>query len=80
MKLYEFKTKYMTQLALLKTTNEREKQLRQMLIVKLENLRTMNMPNLVFTLYQIMEYENVSDDFKNICRSMLEDIEKIETE
>ncbi|RLG79478.1 MAG: hypothetical protein DRO40_12800 [Thermoprotei archaeon] len=80
MKLYEFKTKYMSRLALLETTSKREKELKDMLMTKLNNLRSMNLPNLVHTLYRILEYENVGKDFKELCKSMVEDISKLDFE
>ena len=80
MKLYEYKAKYMSRLALLETTSKREKELKDMLISKLNNLRSMNLPNLVHTLYRILEYENVSKDFKELCKSMVEDISKLDFE
>jgi len=80
MKLYEFKTKFMTKIALLKTTNKREKELKDVLMTKLNNLRAMNLPNLVHTLYLIIEHENVSNEFKKLCREMIEDIDKMDLE
>lgn len=80
MRLYEFKTKYMTKLALLEPSNEREKQLRDILITKLSYLRSVNLPSLVHTLYEIIEHESVSKNFKDLCRLMLEDIDKLEFE
>jgi len=78
MKLYEFKAKYMSRIALLRPTNNREKQLKDTLMNKLNNLRAMNLPNLVHSLYMIIEYENVSSNFKKICREMIEDVQKLE--
>jgi len=80
MKLYELKAKYMSKITLLRPSSDREKELRDMLMTKLNNLRTMNLPNLVHTLYLIIEYENVSNEFKKLCRDMLEDIEKLDVE
>jgi len=78
MKLYELKAKYMSKIALLIPSSDREKELRDMLMTKLNNLRAMNLPNLVHTLYLIIEYENVSSNFKKICREMIEDVQKLE--
>jgi len=78
MKLYEYKAKYMSRLALLETTSKREKELKDKLITKLNNLRAMNLPNLVHTLYMIIEHENVSNEFKKLCKEMLGDIQKLE--
>jgi len=80
MKLYELKAKYMSKIALLRPSSDREKELRDMLMTKLNNLRTMNLPNLIHTLYLIIEHENVSNEFKKLCRDMLEDIEKLDFE
>ena len=79
MKLYEFKTKYIQRLALYEPKSEREQQLREQLIVKLSQLRSVTLANLAFTLYEIVEYEKVSNDFKDLCKRMLVDIGKIES-
>ncbi|RLE54350.1 MAG: hypothetical protein DRJ40_10945 [Thermoprotei archaeon] len=79
MKLYEFRTKYMTKLALYQPKNDREKELVSELMIKLNNLRSSKLPSLVFVLHQIIQYEKVSRDFKDLCRFMLEDIEKLES-
>jgi len=55
-RLHEFKTRYITKLALLRPANEKEKKLRDMLIVKLNTLRSVTLPNLAFTLYEINTY------------------------
>ena len=80
MRLYEIKAKYMSRLALLETSSKREKELKNMLLTKLNYLRSMNLPRLVHDLYLIIEHENVSEDFKRICREMLEDITKLTLE
>ena len=68
----------MSRLALLKTTSDRERELKDKLINKLNYLRTVNLPRLTHDLYLIIEYEHVSDEFKKICQEMLEEISKIE--
>lgn len=81
MELYKFKTKYMTKLALLEPINKRERELKDTLMTKLNYLRSMNLPNLVHVLYEIIEHENVSNEFKKLCKEMIEDIsELIESE
>ena len=78
MKLHQFKAMYITKLSLYTPETDREKELKNILVNKIYNLRTMTLPDLAHTLYQITEHENVSDDFKNICRQMLSDIQKID--
>jgi len=81
MKLHEFKTKYMSKLALYQPRNERERQLKDHIINKLYPLRSMTLPYLVHTLYEIIEHErDVSSEFKEICKQMLQDVQKLEGE
>ena len=80
MKLHEYKTKYLSKLALYQPKSDREKQLKDTLINKLYPVRTMTLPYLVHTLYEIIEHEDVSAEFKNICRDMIEDVQKLESE
>ena len=81
MKLYEYKTKYLSKLALHKPKNDREKQLKDHIINKLYPLRSMTLPYLLRTLYEIIEHEkDVSTEFKDICRDMLRDVQKLESE
>ena len=80
MKLYEYKSKYLSKLALYEPRNEREKQLKDIIINKLYSIRTMTLPYLIHTLYLIIEKENVSSEFKEICREMIEDVQKLEKE
>lgn len=78
MKLYEFKAKFMSRLTVYDPRTEKERELRDMLIVKLNNLRTMTLPSFVLTLYEIIEHENVSDEFKKLCREMIEYVDRLE--
>ncbi|RLE65008.1 MAG: hypothetical protein DRJ38_04520 [Thermoprotei archaeon] len=79
MKLHEFKAKWMSRLALYEPRNERERELRDLLInSKLNPLRLMTLPNLAHTLYLIVTREDVSDDLKELCLAMLRDIQEIE--
>ena len=79
MKLHEFKTKYLSKLALYQPKSERERQLKDTLINKLYPLRSMTLPYLIHTLYEIIEHEkDVSDKFKQLCRDMIEDVQKLE--
>jgi len=78
MRLSEFKTKYMAVLALYEPRNEREKELKDIIINKLYNARTMTMPYLVHTLYEVIEHEpRASDELKRICRDMIRDVASI---
>ncbi|RLI85098.1 MAG: hypothetical protein DRP01_07015 [Archaeoglobales archaeon] len=78
MKLHQFKAIYITQLTLYNPESNREKELKDLLISKIYNLRTMTLPDLAHTLYRIIEHENVSESFKDLCKFMLEDIKKID--
>ena len=80
MKLHEFKTKYMSKLALYQPKSERERELKDTLINKLYPIRTMTLPYLIHTLYEIIEHEDVSTEFKDLCKSMIEDVQKLESE
>jgi len=79
MKLYEYKSKYLSKLALYEPKNEREKQLKDLIINKLYSIRTMTLPYLIHTLY-LIEREDVSEGFKNICKEMIRDVQKLERE
>jgi len=79
MRLHEFRAKYMVKLALFVPKSEREKELISELMIKLNYLRSTKLPSLVFMLYEIIQHEQVSRDFKDLCRFMLEDIEKLES-
>ena len=80
MKLYEYKTKYLSKLAIYEPRSEREKQLKDTIINKLYSIRTMTLPYLIHALYEIIEHENVSEEFKDLCKSMIEDVQKLEKE
>ena len=81
MRLYELKSKYISKLALYESKNDREKQLKDLVINKLYNIRSMTLPYLVHTLYEIIEHErDVSSEFKEICKQMLQDVQKLEGE
>jgi len=77
MKLYEFKTRYLAKLALYVPKSDRERELRDLLINRLHSLRSMVMPYFIHTLFLIIERENVSEDFKEICKNMVKDSQKI---
>jgi len=78
MKLYEFKSKHMSKLALYEPKSEREGQLKDLIMNKLHPLRSMTLPIFIHTLYEVIEHEDVSDEFKQLCRSMIEDVQKLE--
>jgi len=77
MQLASIKNKWITKLALYKPANDREKNLRDMLIAKLHSLRNDRLGDLAFTLYQVLENESVSGDFKELCYLMLDDLRKL---
>ena len=72
MKLYEFKSRAMLLLIRYKPQNSREKELKDILISRIDNLRSMTLPWLLRTLYEIVEHENVSKEFKDVCRKIVE--------
>jgi len=55
-----------------KPQNSREKELKDILISRIDNLRSMTLPWLLRTLYEIVEHENVSKEFKDVCRKIVE--------
>lgn len=73
MKLYEYKTKYLSILALYKPGSEEEAKLKDVVIRRLYDLRTMTMPYLLTFLYEVINREDVSEEFKKICINMIED-------
>lgn len=80
MKLHEFKTKFMSLLTIYQPKSGRERELRDLLISKLNYLRMMVLPNFLLILYEIIEHENVSEDFKRLCKEMVADIQKLKVE
>ena len=82
MKLYEYKARAMSILMNYEPRNNREKVLKDMLIVQINNLRRMTMPRLLMDLHLILNHEPlVTDDFKNIIKKLIpkpEEVEKIE--
>jgi len=77
MELAPLKNKWITKLALYKPRNDREKVLKDLLINKLHSLRTDRIGDLAFTLYQILENESVSGDFKELCYQMLNELKEL---
>ena len=73
MKLYQYKAKYLKRLILYQPRTSREKELKDLLIAKLETLRTPTMPYFLRTLHEVLAHENVSEEFKAIVRSMIEE-------
>ena len=80
MKLYEFKSKAMLLLINYRPKLKREQELRDLLIARIDNLRSMTLPWLLRTLYEIVEHENVSEKFKDVCRKIIELANKLEFE
>lgn len=74
MKLDRFKAKYTAKLALHTPASAREKELADLLAVKLAALNEATAADLAFTLHQIYRHENVSAKFKELTREMLEDL------
>ena len=50
------------------------------MIARIDNLRLMTLPWLLRTLYEIVEHENVSKEFKDVCRKIIEIASKLEFE
>ena len=80
MKLYEFKSRSMLLLIKYQPKTRREQELRDLLIARIDNLRSMTMPWLLRTLYEIVEHEDVSEEFKDICRKIIEIAGRLEFE
>ena len=80
MRLHEFKAKHMRKLALYNPATDREKELKDLLMNKLSYLRKMTLPNLIHTLYLIIEKEDVTQEFKNLCREILDETGNIDFE
>ena len=80
MKLYEFKSKAMLLLINYKPKLKREQELRDLLITRIDNLRSMTLPWLLRLLYEVVEHENVSSEFKSLCRKIIELAGKLEFE
>ena len=74
MELAPLKNKWITKLALYRPKSDRERVLRDLLVNKLHSLRTDRIGDLAFTLYQILENESVSGDFKELCYQMLKEL------
>ena len=72
MKLYQYKAKYLKRLILYQPRTSREKELKDLLIAKLETLRTPTMPYFLRTLHEIVAHEkSVSDELKKIIMDMI---------
>ncbi len=81
MKLYEYKTKYLVELTpFTESDNKRERELADILVVKLHALRMMTLPDYLFTLSRIITGENVSKEFKDLCRKMIADSKNLTAE
>jgi len=77
MELAPLKNKWITKLALYRPKSDRERVLRDLLVNKLHSLRTDRIGDLAFTLYQILENESVSGDFKELCYQMLNELKEL---
>ena len=80
MKLYEFKSKAMLLLINYQPRSDREKELRDLLIARIDNLRMMTLPWLLRALYEVVEHENVSKEFKDVCKRIIEVASRLEFE
>ena len=74
MKLYQYKAKFLKQLILYQPRTPREREVRELLIAKLETLRSMTMPYFLRTLYEVLQHEDVSNELKEIVRKMVEEM------
>ena len=52
--------------------------MRDLLIARIDNLRSMTLPWLLRLLYEVVEHENVSSEFKSLCRKIIELAGKLE--
>ncbi len=67
------KNKYMS-LIYSTAKTEREKELAEILMIKLNSLTYETLAEFTFTLYLIIDRENVSDEFKKLCKEIIDDI------
>ena len=81
MKLYEYKAKAMTLLLNYQPKSQRERELVDLLMRKLSELRGMTLPRLLFDVHLIINHEpQVSDEFKALLRQLVpkeQDIEEM---
>jgi len=77
MQLSQLRNKWIVKLSLYRPANDRERVLKDLLINKLHSLRTDRIGDLAFTLFQILENEHVTGDFKELCYQMLDDLRKL---
>ena len=73
MRLRQYKARYLKRLAMYSPRDQRERELRDLLVNKLEYLRSATMPFFLRTLYEVAEHEPVSEDFRSIVREMIRD-------
>lgn len=78
MKLYEYKAKATALLLNYEPTSDRERYLRDHLLTKVSNLRTMTLSTFLRDLALIIDYEDVSDGFKEVLRKMIPSPEEID--
>ncbi|NPA96614.1 MAG: hypothetical protein GXO32_03315 [Crenarchaeota archaeon] len=71
MKLYEYKTRAMIALMNYEPKNPRERQLIDMLMIKINNLRAVTLPRLLMDIYEIIHHENVSEEFKQVLKKLI---------
>ena len=80
MKLYQFKAKFLKRLILYRPKNAKEQQVRELLIARLENLRSMTMPYFLSTCHAILRDSEISNELKKIVEEMVENIPEGEEE
>lgn len=78
MKLYEFKAKWISELGTHTPENEAERRAIRSIITKLSYLRSMNLPNLAFTVWTAKEDPAIGDELRKKLTKMLEEIKEIE--
>lgn len=76
-RLREYKIRYMAKLVLLNTSNEHENRLREIVLEKLRRLRSVTVPELVQTLYVVIDSESAGQEFKELCKQMIDELPKL---
>jgi len=72
----EIKSQYTTKLKSYKPVNEHEKYIIDLITTKLNYIDCHYLAGLTFMLYDVIRNENVSEELKEICKSLLTDIIK----
>ena len=78
MRLHEYKAKAMSLLLNYMPKSQREGELIDLLMRKLEMLRAMTLPRLLLDIHLIISHEPVSDEFKALLRQLVPSPSEVE--